>query len=124
MATTRRILLTAALAAGSWGPLLAQDAPKSSSGDTFYFQSGVAAPSYATTYNFVSREIDIQSGLVKGAPYSADAVTETVQTLADGNRIVSKSTSTRYRDKEGRTRQELMLPSIVGYPPAENSPKS
>ncbi len=41
-----------------------------------------------------------------GAPYSAETTTETVQTLADGNRIVNKQTSRMYRDSEGRTRME------------------
>src|SRR5215212_12087396 len=31
--------------------------------------------------------------VVKGAPYSAEAVTETIQTLADGNRLVNRNTS-------------------------------
>ena len=44
--------------------------------------------------------------VVKGAPYSAEAVTETIQTLGDGNRIVNKFTSSIYRDSEGRTRRE------------------
>ncbi|HEY1092373.1 MAG TPA: hypothetical protein VGE47_14865 [Burkholderiaceae bacterium] len=44
---------------------------------------------------------------VKGAPYCADAVHETVQILADGNRIVKKQNSRNCRDGEGRTRQEL-----------------
>src|SRR5512140_2848590 len=44
--------------------------------------------------------------LVKGAPYSAEVVTETKQTLADGNVIARKSTGAVYRDGEGRTRQE------------------
>jgi hypothetical protein len=43
---------------------------------------------------------------VKGAPYSATAITETVQTLADGARITHKKTDTIYRDSEGRTRRE------------------
>ena len=43
---------------------------------------------------------------VKGAPYSAEAVTESIQTLADGNRIVNRNTSAVYRDSEGRTRRE------------------
>jgi hypothetical protein len=43
---------------------------------------------------------------VKGAPYSAEAVTETIQTLSDGNRIINKFTSSLYRDSEGRTRRE------------------
>ena len=51
---------------------------------------------------------------VKGAPYSAEAVTESVQTLADGNRIVNKFTSQVYRDSEGRTRREQTLKGLGG----------
>src|ERR1041384_3857880 len=49
---------------------------------------------------------------VKGAPYSAEAVTETIQTLADGNRIVNRMTSSVYRDSEGRTRREQSLKGL------------
>ena len=48
-----------------------------------------------------------------GAPYSAIGTTETVQTLADGNRIVHTNASHYYRDSSGRTRTELSL-SVVG----------
>jgi hypothetical protein len=50
--------------------------------------------------------------VVKGAPYSAEAVTEHVQVLADGNRIVNKFSSTVYRDSEGRTRREQSLKGL------------
>ncbi len=50
--------------------------------------------------------------IVKDAPYSAEAVTESVQTLADGNRIVNKFTSQVYRDGEGRTRREQTLKGL------------
>ncbi|MEO8097370.1 MAG: hypothetical protein ABI811_06675 [Acidobacteriota bacterium] len=43
---------------------------------------------------------------LKGAPYSAEAVTETTQTLYDGNRITQKSSAQQYRDSEGRERRE------------------
>ncbi len=44
--------------------------------------------------------------IVKGAPYSAEVITEMNQSLADGN-IISRKTSGRvYRDGEGRSRQE------------------
>lgn len=46
------------------------------------------------------------SRIVKGAPYGAEVVTETKQTLADGNVISRKSVGAVYRDGEGRTRQE------------------
>lgn len=45
--------------------------------------------------------------IVQGAPYCADAVHETVQTLADGNRIVHRQSSRLCRDAQGRTRQEV-----------------
>lgn len=46
-------------------------------------------------------------GTVKNAPFSAEAVSESVQTLADGNRIVRNSTSKLYRNGEGRFRREM-----------------
>src|SRR6266851_2956867 len=49
---------------------------------------------------------------VKGAPYSATINNESVQTLADGNRIVQTTTGTVLRDSQGRTRQDAALPAI------------
>ncbi len=48
----------------------------------------------------------------KGAPYSAEAVTETVQVLSDGNRITRESRAKVYRDSEGRTRREETLSAV------------
>jgi len=48
-----------------------------------------------------------------GRPYSAEAVTELVQMLADGNRIATHNVSRIYRDGEGRTRREMVNPSGV-----------
>jgi hypothetical protein len=50
--------------------------------------------------------------VVKGAPYSATAITEHVQTLSDGNQIIRKNESKLYRDSEGRTRTEQTLETI------------
>lgn len=58
---------------------------------------------------FVATDFNFEGKIVKGAPYSAEAVTETVQTLSDGNRIVNRITSQVYRDSEGRTRREQTL---------------
>lgn len=61
------------------------------------------------------------SSTIKNAPFSADAVSEHVQTLADGNRIVRSSTSKLYRNSEGRFRREItggtggMLGSLYTY---------
>jgi len=55
---------------------------------------------------FIGQEMG-RGRLVKGAPYCADAVHETIQPLADGNRIVRTQTDRQCRDGEGRTRQEV-----------------
>jgi hypothetical protein len=44
--------------------------------------------------------------VIKNAPYTATATTESTQTLADGNRIVNKSSAFLARDSQGRTRRE------------------
>lgn len=44
---------------------------------------------------------------IKNAPFSAEAVSESVQVLADGNRIVRNSTTKLYRNSEGRFRREM-----------------
>lgn len=64
----------------------------------------------ADVVEFVSAEANISGKTVKGAPYSAEAVTETTQTLMDGNRITSKNIAAMYRDSEGRTRREMTMP--------------
>lgn len=51
---------------------------------------------------------------VKGAPYSADAITEIVQPLVDGNRIVRRTRAMVFRDSRGWTRREVMLGDIAG----------
>jgi hypothetical protein len=59
----------------------------------------------AKNFVFVGGEL-LNRNPVKGQPYSADAVTETTQTLADGNHILNRSSSSIYRDSEGRERRE------------------
>lgn len=59
----------------------------------------------------VSVEIAPRTPVV-GAPYSATTNNESVQVLADGNRIVQTNTGTTARDSQGRTRQDTALPAI------------
>ena len=58
---------------------------------------------------FMDQEINFGGKIVKGAPYSAQAVTETIQTLGDGNRIINRNTNELYRDNDGRTRREVSI---------------
>ena len=50
--------------------------------------------------------------VVTGAPYSAQAVTEHIQTLSDGNIIHTTTTANLYRDSQGRTRREMQIGAI------------
>ncbi len=50
--------------------------------------------------------------VVKGAPFSAVATSETTQTLADGNHINRKTQTNLYRDSLGRFRKEVTLQAI------------
>lgn len=78
-------------------------------------QMALAGVQGDNTFVFVSSEMSIDGKLVKGAPYSAQAINESVQTLAGGNRIVRQSTSTVYRDSEGRTRRDQTISVVGGY---------
>jgi hypothetical protein len=49
---------------------------------------------------------------IPGAPYSARAVTQHVQTLTDGNRITQTTTNTVARDSKGRVYREESLPGL------------
>ncbi|MDX6694320.1 MAG: hypothetical protein QOF02_1923 [Blastocatellia bacterium] len=74
------------------------------------------------TFIFVSTEMSFGNKIVKNAPYSAQAVNETVQVLGDGNRIVRKNVASVYRDSEGRTRHDQTLSSIGPWA-AEGEPQ-
>ena len=73
----------------------------------------------SATAEFISAEVGMPGKLVTKAPYTADAVTETTQTLADGNRISRKSSSQLARDSEGRTRRVDRLDGIGAVPAHE-----
>src|SRR5437762_2377335 len=57
------------------------------------------------------RVASLEAKIVTGQPYSAEVQSESVQTLADGNRIVQRSTGHVYRDSQGRVRREEERPS-------------
>src|SRR5689334_22829604 len=64
------------------------------------------------TFNYaVQPRVPLEAKTLKGAPYSAEVVTDHTQSLPDGNRIVEHSTGRVYRDGEGRVRREEDRPS-------------
>lgn len=133
------MLLTGALLVCEFGAALAQEAPQprvrreaqvkervilapapGPDGQMpFHFETVVSGPGEPFGFSFVSAEMNFEGQLVKGAPYSAEAITETVQTLSDGNRLTRKSTATVHRDSEGRTRRDQTLGAIGPWATAE-----
>ena len=59
--------------------------------------------------------------IVKGAPFSATASSETTQTLQDGNTIHRTTSSALYRDSQGRFRRDVTL---SGFGPLQTSGKA
>src|SRR6266852_9351850 len=58
--------------------------------------------------------------VVKGSPFSATATSDSTQTLQDGTVIHRTTTSTLYRDSEGRSRREV---TFSGFGPLETAGK-
>jgi hypothetical protein len=77
-----------------------------------------APPPPDANFVFVASE-SFSGKIVKGAPYSAEAITETIQTLGDGNRIVNRLTTMIYRDSEGRSRREQQLKGLGPFGASE-----
>lgn len=67
---------------------------------------------------FLGGEPGMPVRVVKNAPFTGDLITETTQTLTDGNRIHQTTTAHMVRDSEGRTRREQSLNGlgVLGSP--------
>lgn len=92
---TKSCIRAAAVSAVLWAaPASAQDVLHYSAGDQ---QPGVSVVAFDP--------VSIGAP-VANAPYSAEAVTEVTQTLADGNRIERRTSSAIARASDGRTRRE------------------
>jgi len=130
MATKRRTFITIisalAILANVIGAGAQEKKPRSEVVSDHVFVGGPGQVATAgaqgdNTFVFVSTEMSIDGKLVKGAPYSAQAINDSVQTLVGGNRIVRQNTSTVYRDSEGRTRRDQTI-SVVGNFAAAGEP--
>jgi len=96
-----QVLLAASVVLMS-GAALAQNAPPQRAQHMKVLERAPGEPGIG----FLHAEMMGSLEQVKGAPYTATAVTESTQVLADGNRIVNKSSGLVARDSEGRIRRE------------------
>ena len=84
----------------------------------------VTGPLDGGNFGWIASEMSFGGKPVKGAPYSAEAVTESTQTLSDGNRIQRKSSASVFRDSEGRTRREQTLSAIGPWAASGDAPQT
>lgn len=94
--------------------VIAQRAQGESDNNVFMMERFPAPPGAEADFMFMTMARGDEQ--ITGAPYTATAVTETTQTLGDGNRIVHKSTATLARDSQGRTRREETIEKIGALP--------
>ena len=87
-----KVLVGFFIAALSAAAVVAQDTPRSP-----------VAPQAAKV---IAELASTRISPVKNSPFSGEEVNESVQTLADGNRITHNSTTKIYRNSEGRIRRE------------------
>jgi hypothetical protein len=87
--------------------------------DTFVFVSNAAPITpFGGRVEWISGMGAVPGAVVTGKPYSAQAVTESTQMLADGNRITQRNETRIYRDGQGRTRREQTLGGLGVWQPA------
>lgn len=92
------------------GAILAQTPPPPGPGQGGRGRFGRGGGSSA---RFLFGEPGTPHQVVKNAPFTGDLVTETSQTLSDGNRIHQSVTTHLARDSEGRTRREQPLTGLA-----------
>ena len=104
--------------------VLIQRGPGTPGARMLFGQDVVAGPLDGGNFGWIASEMSFGGKPVKGAPYAAEAVTESTQTLSDGNRIQHKSSASVYRDSEGRTRREQTLSAIGPWAASGEAPQT
>ena len=114
----KQLNILVAMAAMACGSASAQQPDK-----VFFFAGADTAKLRveADTIGFHTVRFGMMGPTVKGAPYSAEGVTEVTQTLGDGTHINRQETYTIYRDGEGRVRRETGNEIWISDPVAEAS---
>jgi len=104
--------------------VLIQRAPGTPGVRMLFGPDAASGPLAGGTFGWVASEMSFGGKPVKGAPYAAEAVTESTQALGDGNRIQRKSSASVYRDSEGRTRREQTLSAIGPWAASGEAPQT
>ena len=109
----------AILLAAGLGPAMAQPPPPTPPDTLFFVQNAAPLPVFHGQIDIIRSEGGVPGPVVKGKPYSARSITESTQTLADGNRITQRNEAAIHRDTEGRTRREQTLSGVGAWQAGE-----
>lgn len=101
-------LLLAALLAGFLSPVLAAQSGTMGDAPLQAAQREAVRGDALRVHELRVHALGRHGRAVKDAPYSAQAVSERIQQLADGNQIERRTRSASYRDSAGRTRLEVL----------------
>jgi hypothetical protein len=115
------IFISGYLAAQDHDVIIQRDVIQNGVGEADTFEMPAPPPG---SFFFISSLGEMGDKVVKGAPYAADAVTERLQTLSDGNRISHKNTSQVFRDADGRVRREQSFGMIGNWVSADHPEKT
>ena len=114
-----RIAAVLAVAALFSAGAIAQDTAPVQQQKTFFFSQNDKMPANIEFHSNMGNDVTIMGAemaspgeTVTGVPYTATEVTETTQTLSDGNKIVNKTSGTVARDSQGRVRREMSVGRI------------
>ncbi len=118
-----RILGTAVFAALAWAQETHDNVVLEPPRTVAYMAQGASNVSSGADFHYMSIEVAGKAEVVKGAPFSAETVTEFTQQLADGNKIRRQQTGGFYRDSDGRTRREQEIGIAGPFPPPAKAPR-
>lgn len=85
------------------------DAAQTTTTSTTQTKNGNVSTFFSYAYNAAEK-------VIKDAPYSAEATTENVRVLGDGNKITRVTKALLYRDGAGRTRREEISKPVGAFP--------
>ncbi len=108
--TILKALLCGCVLAVVNGPVAAQDArgqkPRGNADQQQRRKEARLEKAEPQESGLIRTEFRFGGKVIKNAPYSAEAITESTQTLANGTKLSQKTVARVHRDGEGRTRRE------------------
>ena len=117
-----KMLVTLAVILAS--PVVAQTQPvpvPAPTQDVFFIGNGAPVMPFAGKIDVLRSFGAVSGHRVQDKPYSASSITESVQILADGNKIVHRNEARIYRDSAGRTRREQTVNALGAWQPANDA---